>query len=167
MNIKNTLLALVGMALVPTLHAAPKVGDKAPQVSATLSDGTTFSLPGWLEKAPLVLYFYPKDDTPGCTTEACALRDDISAYRELNATVVGSSYDSIESHRRFIAKYNLPFPLVADTDKKLAKAFGVDGAMFAKRATFIIAKDGTILYANTAVDPKTHSQEIRAALLGK
>ena len=144
--------------------AALKMGDKAPDVSAPLSDGTTFHLKEWLSKAPLVLYFYPKDDTPGCTTEACGLRDDINAFRGLKATVVGASFDSIESHKKFIAKYNLPFPLIADQEKTVAKAFGVSGHLVPDRATFVIGKDGTILYANPSVNPKTHSQEIRDVL---
>jgi len=121
-------------------------------------------LPGWLDRAPLVLYFYPKDGTSGCTKEACALRDDFSAFRGLNATVVGFSYDSLESLRKFIAKHRLPFPLAADVDRSVAKAFGVDGWLFAHRATFIVGRDGTILYANPKVDPSTHSREIRDAL---
>jgi len=144
--------------------AALKPGDKVQDVSAPLSDGTTFHLKEWLTKAPLVLYFYPKDDTPGCTTEACALRDDIEAFRGLKATVLGASYDSIESHKKFIAKYSLPFPLISDKDKLVSKAFGVSGMLFPDRATFIIGKDGTILFANPSVSPKTHSKEIRDAL---
>lgn len=147
-----------------TSQAAPKVGDKVPDVSAPLSDGTTFHLHEWLSKAPLVLYFYPKDDTPGCTTEACGLRDDIAAFRDLKATVVGASYDSIESHKKFIAKYQLPFPLISDHEKTVSKMFGVSGLLFPTRATFIIGKDGTLLYANLSVKPKTHSQEIREEL---
>ncbi len=161
---KLATLFLGGLLMTAAATAAPKVGDQAPDVSAPLSDGTTFHLKDWLPKAPIVLYFYPKDDTAGCTTEACGLRDDISAYQGLKATVIGSSYDSVESHKKFIAKYQLPFPLIADTDKSVAKAFGVGGMLFSSRSTFIIGKDGKILYANPKVDPKTHSQEIRAEL---
>ena len=78
--------------------------------------------------------------------------------------MVGASYDSIESHKKFIAKYQLPFPLISDRDKTVSKAFGVSGVVFPSRATFIIGKDGTLLYANLSVKPKTHSQEIRDAL---
>ena len=160
-------IALVFLSIgsaVGMTHAALKVGDLAPDVSAPLSDGTTFHMKEWLAKAPLVLYFYPKDDTPGCTKEACAIRDDFGAFRNLNATVVGSSFDSIKSHQDFIKKYNLPFPLIADEEKTVAKAFKVSAGLFAKRATFIIGKDGKILYVNPSVDPKTHSQEIRDVL---
>jgi peroxiredoxin Q/BCP len=147
-----------------TEAAALKVGDKAPDVSGPLTDGTTFELKKRLNEAPIVLYFYPKDDTPGCTKEACALRDDFAAFRNLKATVIGASYDSIESHKKFIEKHKLPFPLLSDSDKSVAKAFGVGGFLFPSRATFIIDKTGTIIYANPSVDPSTHSQEIQEAL---
>jgi len=163
---KRWLLCFIlgGVMTIGSLHAALKVGDKVSDFSAPLSDGTTFHLHEWLSKAPLVLYFYPKDDTPGCTTQACGLRDDISAFRGLKATVVGASYDSVESHQKFIAKYNLPYPLISDKDKSVSKVFGVSGMIFPDRATFIIGKDGTILYVNPSVSPKTHSQEIREVL---
>lgn len=158
-KIFSTLLSL--LALTAPVTAALKAGDKAPDVSAPLSDGTTFKMSEWIKKAPLVLYFYPKDDTPGCTTEACDLRDDVKAYQNLKATVVGASYDSIASHKKFIEKYKLPFPLISDETKEVAKAFGVAGPLVANRATFVIGKEGTILYANPSVDPKTHTKEIR------
>jgi peroxiredoxin Q/BCP len=164
MKIKTLLLAVTGFFTLNAAQAALKAGDKAPDVSAPLSDGTTFHLHEWLDRAPLVLYFYPKDETPGCTTEACSLRDDFEAFRNLKATVVGSSFDSIASHKKFIANHKLPFPLIADTDKSVAKAFGVSGVLFATRSTFIIGKDGVILYANPSVNPRTHSQEIRDVL---
>jgi peroxiredoxin Q/BCP len=164
MGLKKMALALGGIFLTATGQAALKAGDAAPQVSAPLSDGTTFDMTEWLKKAPLVIYFYPKDDTPGCTTEACGLRDDIGAFRNLAATVVGVSYDTIESHKKFIDKYKLPFPLIADTDKTVAKAFGVARPLAPLRATFIIGKDGKIAYANPSVNPKTHSREVREAL---
>jgi peroxiredoxin Q/BCP len=165
-NILKTVLAVAAAALAaaPVRAAALKAGDKAPDFSAPLSDGTTFHLQDWLAKAPLVLYFYPKDNTPGCTKEACSLRDDFSAFRGLNATVVGISYDTIESHKAFIAKHHLPFPLISDRDKAVSKAFGVDGWLFASRSTFVIGRDGTILYANPSVNPTKHSKEIQAVL---
>jgi peroxiredoxin Q/BCP len=144
--------------------AALKVGDTAPDISAPLRDGTTFRLQEWLVRAPIVLYFYPKDNTPGCTKEACSLRDDFAAFRDLKASVVGVSYDSIESHLKFIQEHNLPFPLISDQNRTIAKAFGVAGVFFASRATFIIGRDGKILYANPSVNPSTHSQEVREAL---
>ena len=163
-DLKAFLIAGVFGALlggVPVRAEPLKVGDKAPDVSAPLSDGSTFRLSAWLNRAPLVLYFYPKDNTPGCTKEACGLRDDFPSFSGLKATVIGISYDGIASHKKFIAKYKLPFLLASDTDKRVAKAFGVDGWLFAHRATFIVGKDGTILYVNPSVSPKTHSKEVR------
>lgn len=161
---KWTWVWLGGLLATHPAQAALKAGEKAPDVSAPLSDGSTFHLKQWLDRAPIVLYFYPKDDTPGCTKEACGIRDDFAAFRHLQATVIGVSYDSVASHKKFIEKYRLPFLLASDTDKTMAKAFGVDGMLFARRSTFIIGKDGTILFADPKVDPKTHSQEIRDAL---
>ncbi len=139
-------------------------GDKAPDVTAPLSDGTTFHLNEWLDKGPIVLYFYPKDDTPGCTAEACGFRDDFTAFRRLNATIIGVSYDDLESHKKFISKYNLPFPLASDTDHSVAQAYGVAGYGKAERATFVIGKDGKIIYVNRKVDPHNHSQEIQEVI---
>src|SRR5437879_4429709 len=135
---RSIFFVLGGLLMATTSDAALKAGDPAPEVSAPLSDGTTFHLKEWLNRAPLVRYFDRKDDTPGCTKEACGLRDDFSAFRNLKATVIGVSYDSVESHQKFIEKYHLPFPLAADTDKSIAKAFGVAGMFYATRATFII-----------------------------
>jgi peroxiredoxin Q/BCP len=167
MNMLRKILPAVWLAAAaaaPARAAALKAGDKAPDVSAPLSDGTTFQLSAWLDRAPLVLYFYPKDETPGCTKEACSLRDDFAAFRRLNATVIGVSYDTIAAHKKFIAKHQLPFPLASDRDKAVSKAFGVDGWPFAHRSTFVIGRDGTILYANPKVDPSTHSKELQDAL---
>lgn len=156
---------LMGLfTLAAPVSATLKVGEVVPDFSAPLSDGTTFHLSEWLAKAPLVLYFYPKDDTPGCTTEACGLRDDFSAFRDLKATVIGVSYDSVESHKKFIAKYKLPFPLIADESHAVAKIFGVDGKLFANRATFVIDRNGHVVFCIPSVVPKTHSQELRDAL---
>jgi peroxiredoxin Q/BCP len=166
---KNTLaIFAVFIVAASAAFAGPvlKVGDKAPSVSAPLSDGTTFVLEKWLDRAPLVLYFYPKDNTPGCTKEACSLRDDFPAFQGLKATVIGISYDTIASHKKFIEKYKLPFLLMSDTKKSVAKAFGVNGLLFAHRATFIVDKTGAIIYVNPSVDPKTHSAELKE-FLGK
>jgi len=162
-NIKPLLTAVFFAAALNAAAraAALKVGDKAPDVTAPLSDDSTFRLSAWLDRAPLVLYFYPKDNTPGCTKEACSLRDDFPSFQGLKATVIGISYDGVASHKKYIAKYKLPFLLASDEDKNVAKAFGVDGLLFAQRATFIVGKDGTVLYINPKVNPKTHSQEVR------
>ncbi len=163
---RQTLLtALFACAAVASAAAAPlKAGDKAPDFSAPLSDGTTFHLHDWLGRAPLVLYFYPKDFTPGCTKEACSLRDEFSALRGLHATVIGVSYDSVASHKKFIAKHHLPFALISDAKKSVAKSFGVGGWLFAQRSTFIIGRDGVILWADPSVNPATHGAELKAEL---
>ena len=141
-----------------------KVGDPAPNFTAASSDGSQVELKSLIGKAPIVLYFYPIDDTPGCTKEACGLRDHFTAFRKLAATVYGISYDSIESHKKFIAKFNLPFALLSDKDHAIAKRYGADGLLFAKRMTFVIDKTGKIAWINPNVDPSTHSQELEDVL---
>lgn len=160
MKTTKLLLALAVVLTSVSVRAALKAGDQAPDFSAPLSNGTTFHLKKWLKKAPLVLYFYPKDETPGCTAEACGLRDEFASFRKLKATVIGVSYDSLESHKEFIARHELPFPLISDQDHAVSKAFDVAGERVAIRATFIINRDGKILYANPAVNPATHSREV-------
>ncbi len=152
------------MVSASAANAAVKVGDAAPDFTAMSSAGTPVHLKEVIGKAPIVLYFYPKDDTPGCTKEACSLRDNFAAFRKLNATVFGISYDSVESHKKFIEKYHLPFLLIADTDKAIAKAYGADGMLFPKRMTFVIDKSGTIAWINPAVNPSTHSAELEKVI---
>jgi peroxiredoxin Q/BCP len=152
---------------ISSAHAAGlKVGDPAPDFTAPTSAGTTLHLKDQIGKAPIVLYFYPKDDTPGCTKEACGLRDNFKAFRDLQATVYGVSYDSVDSHREFIEKYNLPFELISDSEKSIAKAYGADGLLFAKRMTFVIDKAGKIAWINPSVNPSTHSAELQQVLAG-
>src|SRR5882757_512623 len=117
---------------------ALKVGDPAPNFTAPASDGSRVELKSVLNNAPIVLYFYPKDDTPGCTKEACSFRDNFAAFRKLDATIFGISYDSVESHKEFITKYKLPFVLLSDKDHAIAKLYGADGLFFAKRMTFVV-----------------------------
>jgi peroxiredoxin Q/BCP len=141
-----------------------KVSDPAPNFTAASSDGSQVELKSIIGKTPIVLYFYPMDDTPGCTKEACGLRDHFAAFRKLQATVYGISYDSIESHKKFIAKFNLPFALLSDKDHTIAKLYGANGLLFAKRMTFVIDKSGKIAWMNPKVDPSTHSQELEDVL---
>lgn len=116
----------------------------------------------------LVLYFYPKNDTPGCTTEACNFRDDIFKIRALNASVLGVSLDSAESHARFAEKHGLPFSLLSDAKKEVAKKYGCLASMgpiqYAKRHTFIIDPHGKLAKIYRNVKPKTHSAEVIADL---
>jgi peroxiredoxin Q/BCP len=141
-----------------------KVGSVAPDFTAKASDGSQVHLLAILDRAPIVLYFYPKDDTPGCTKEACGIRDNFTAYRDLKATVLGVSYDTVQSHREFIQKYHLPFLLLSDWDHAVAKAYGADGLFAAKRQTFVIDKRGTIVYVNRFVNPATQSIELQNLL---
>lgn len=120
----------------------------------------------------VVLYFYPKDDTPGCTRQACGIRDAWSAFERKGAVVLGVSPDSPASHARFKAKYGLPFILLADTDHEVAKAYGVwvektlrgRKRMGIERSTFVIGPDGTVLKVMRRVKPDTHADEVLAAL---
>jgi thioredoxin-dependent peroxiredoxin len=133
-------------------------GDRFPDVTVLDDSGnptTTADLLG----APLVLYFYPKDDTPGCTSEASQFRDEIEHFKKKQARIVGVSRDSVESHQRFKNKYSIPFTLLADTDSKLYKAFGVNA-----RATFLIDAAGRILKVWPKVNVNEHAQEVLASL---
>jgi peroxiredoxin Q/BCP len=145
-----------------------KVGDVAPAFSLPDQAGKLHSLADYRGKW-LVLYFYPKDETPGCTTEACQFRDDIATIQGLGVTVVGISEDSIASHERFAKKYHLPYTLLADDDGQVAaeydSLFSIFGLMkFAKRHTFIINPEGRLAAIYTDVDPKDHSKQIIAEL---
>jgi peroxiredoxin Q/BCP len=144
----------------------PKVGDVAPDFSVAASNGKTVQLKDYLGKGAIILYFYPKDDTKGCTAEACGIRDTMDEFKSLDAIVLGVSFDSVESHKAFIAKYKLPFVLLADTDKKVAKAYGVadDSSKVASRVTFVIDKNGKIAFVDPKVNPATHAAEMRAVL---
>lgn len=152
-----------------------KEGDQAPE----------FSLPGLnadgervhvrlaeLKGSRVVLYFYPKDDTPGCTTQACGIRDDWSGFRESGAVVLGVSPDDLESHGKFSAKYNLPFTLLSDADHQVAEAYGVwkEKSMYGRtfwgieRSTFVIDANGRVEKALRRVRPKKHVEQVLAVL---
>lgn len=143
-----------------------KIGDKAPDFSLLDEHGRPVSLKDHIGKNVVVLYFYPKDFTPGCTTEACSFRDSYKPYREKGAVVIGVSLDSVESHKKFSEKYALSFTILSDNRKEVAKAYGVlgTGGLMAKRVTFIINKDGTIARIFPKVDVKNHSEEVLKAL---
>lgn len=144
-----------------------KVGDKAPNFEGIDQDGKVISLNQFKGKK-LVLYFYPKDNTPGCTSEACDLRDNYQLFLSKGYAVVGVSSDSIKSHQNFIKKYNLPFPLISDTKKKILTAYNAYGEkkMYGKtvmgtlRKTYIINENGIIEEIIEKVDTKNHSKQI-------
>jgi len=143
-----------------------KVGDTAPDFSLLDERGLPVSLKNYLGKKVVVLYFYPKDFTPGCTAEACRFRDDYKPIQDKGAVVIGVSLDSVESHLKFSEKYMLPFTILSDHKKEVAKAYGVlgVGGFLAKRVTFIINKDGKITHVFTKVYVKQHSEEVLKAL---
>ncbi len=148
--------------------AAPALteGAKAPEITLALHDGTSVALSSLRGKSVLV-YFYPKDDTPGCTVEAQGLRDGWADIQAAGLVVYGVSTQDAASHKAFIDKYDLPFPLVVDPDGAVAKAFGVPlrGGM-AARQSFLIGADGTIQKIWPAVSPQDHAAEVIAAAKG-
>ena len=139
------------------------VGAPAPEFELPDQTGQLHSLEDYRDQW-VVLYFYPKDETPGCTTEACEFRDSIYAFREMNTQILGVSFDDVESHFKFAEHHDLPFPLLADTDGKAAEAYGVKTKMFgmtvAKRQTFLIDPAGNIAKHYESVTPATHSAEV-------
>ena len=143
----------------------------APDFSLKDEKGDLIRLSDFTGK-PVVLYFYPKDDTPGCTTEACNFRDDYSKFSELGAVILGISPDSEKSHARFAAKHKLPFTLLVDENHKICDLYGVWGSKKfmgrqfegVLRTTFLISKDGKIVKVFEGVKPTNHSEEVIAAL---
>ena len=126
---------------------ALEVGDKIPNFSAKDSYGNDFESNSIIGKNPVVLYFYPKDNTPGCTAQACSFRDQYEDFKDLGAEVIGISSDSESSHQKFSKQYNLPFMLLSDSDKKLRTLFGVKTNLFGLlpgRVTYVIDKNGIL-----------------------
>ncbi len=139
----------------------PQQGQRLPEVEFITESGERLAA-GDLGGEKTVLYFYPKDDTPGCTREACAFRDRLDDYRQANIRVYGVSLDSPESHRRFREKYGLNFPLLTDEGGRASEALGVlrENREKANRVTFLLAPDGTIAKVYPEVSPETHADEI-------
>ena len=148
------------------MEAKLKPGDPAPDFKGPTSDGIQLGLKDFVGKKNVVLYFYPKDDTPGCTKEACSFRDNMSSLREMGAEIIGVSLDSVESHKKFATKYKLPFPLISDKEKRIAEAYGVlkDTGTSASRVTFIIDKAGKIAKVFPKVDVTKHTEDVTEAL---
>jgi peroxiredoxin Q/BCP len=142
-------------------------GDKAPDFSLPDHTGTAWRLSDALAHGPIVLFFYPKDDTPVCTVEACAFRDQHEVFAKRGARVVGVSSDSVASHKSFAGKHNLPYTLLADSGAKVREKFGVKKTLgfFDGRVTFIIAQDGTIAHVHSsALNAKGHVVDAVEAL---
>ena len=157
------------MAGTPELTLKP--GDAAPSFETVAHDGSRVALKD-LKGKYVVLYFYPRDSTPGCTVEACAFRDQHSALQQRGAVVLGASGDSAASHGKFVARFNLPFPLLVDGDHAILTAYGAWGEkvfmgrkhMGVYRVTFLIGPDGRIKHVWPKVKPETHAAEVLAAL---
>ena len=149
----------------------PSEGSKAPQISLTDADGKKVKLSNF-KGQKVVLYFYPRDNTPGCTKEACGFRTDLAKFKRANTAVLGVSTDTEASHQKFRENYDLNFPLLADTDHKVAEAYGVwqEKNMYGKkswgvkRTTFIIDEDGRIAKVFKKVNTETHSKDVLEAL---
>jgi peroxiredoxin Q/BCP len=162
------LVVGIGYSWLNTARAAqPTEGQAAPDFRLQDQNGTWHTLDEFKGKW-VALYFYPKADTPGCTKEACEFRDNIFAFEEIGATILGVSIDAIKDQKKFAEKYSLPFPLLADVDGKTAEAYGVMnnlGVMkLAKRQSFLIGPDGKIVKHYDKVDPTAHSTEVLADL---
>ncbi|GCF08716.1 peroxiredoxin [Dictyobacter arantiisoli] len=143
-----------------------KVGDIAPDFSLPTQDGKQVSLKDFQGKEAVVLYFYPKDDTPGCTAEACTFRDSYEAFKDVGAEVIGISSDDTASHQQFASKYKLPFILVSDNGAAVRKRYGVKDENTEKfgvlpgRVTFVIGKDGIVLHVFSSLfSPEKHITE--------
>lgn len=143
-----------------------KVGDPAPDFQLKDDTGKIRTLNEFRGKK-VALYFYPKDNTPGCTKEACSFRDGYNALQELGIVVLGVSFDSSESHQRFKDKHKLPFILLSDEKKEVAEAYGASGGLLgtfaAKRYTYLIDEHGAIVHVFTKVDVKNHAEEVMQA----
>jgi peroxiredoxin Q/BCP len=154
-------------SLSAAVVAGLKTGDPAPKFEGIDQDGKPWKLTDHLGKEVVLVYFYPKDDTPGCTTEACGLRDRMGDLNKDRVVVVGVSFDSPDSHKKFIAKYHLNFPLLADTEGKIADLFGArrgPDVKMAKRVSFLIGLDGKLIHITDNASATVHLEEMQAAV---
>jgi peroxiredoxin Q/BCP len=159
-------MLLLALVAAPAVWSAPAPGTPAPDFTLPDQNGKPVSLSDFRGKW-IVLYFYPKDDTPGCTKEACEFRDNIFAFREANAVILGISVDDVRSHERFASEYRLPFSILADSEKQVSRDYGVLHRAFgvlqiARRETFVIDPRGRIARHYRDVNPETHSRQVLA-----
>lgn len=166
--IYTLLLSILFIFILNSLMAQKsklQIGDSIPNFTLKDQHGNDFSIENIIHKNVLVIYFYPKDDTPGCVKEACSFRDEFEDFKELNATIIGISSDNVNSHKKFAEKYNLPFTLLADTKKEVQKLFGVPKSFLGiipGRVTYIVGKDGKIKYIfNSLSKAKQHIVEAK------
>lgn len=149
-----------------------KIGDKAPEFTLPSTEGRDISLKDYLGEKTVILYFYPKDNTPGCTKEACSFRDNFKKFSSKDAMILGVSLDRLESHRKFIEKHDLPFPLLSDEEAKVSKAYGVykEKKLYGRtfwgimRTTFVIGPNGKIQAIYPKVKVEGHVEEVLASL---
>jgi len=167
------LVVLIAVLIIKeTMKNKPKeplkVGDSIPAFKLQDQDGNWFNSEAIIGKQPAVIYFYPKDDTPGCTKEACKFRDEFEVFNDLNAKVIGISSDDVASHKKFAEKYHLPFTLLADTKKQVRRLFGVPKStlgLLPGRVTYIVNKKGLIIYIfNSQFGAEKHIEEAIKAL---
>lgn len=143
----------------------PKVGEKAPEFTLEDQSGREVRLSDFRGRQHVILYFYPKDDTPGCTKEACSFRDNLKWFEDLDTQILGVSVDSVESHQDFVDKYNIPFPLLSDHDKKVSQDYGVlNDKGYASRVSFLIDKQGIIREVYPEVKVDGHWEEVKKSL---
>ena len=166
-----TSLFVIGSILFSTMAtfaAVPKAGDKAPLFTGQDQDGKTLKLNSLIGKKIVLLYFYPKDNTPGCTKEACGFRDRLGELQTNNVEVIGVSFDSAASHKKFIADFNLNFRLLADPDGKIVDLYDVRvvGRKMARRVSFLIGLDGKIVHVTDSGKPDIHFNEMKDAIAG-
>jgi thioredoxin-dependent peroxiredoxin len=170
MNLMGALLTAGSMifSTATTFAAMPKAGDPAPLFTGQDQDGKTFKLADLIGKKIVLLYFYPKDFTGGCTKEACGFRDRMGELQTNNVAVVGVSHDSVDSHKKFAEKYNLNFTLIADPAGKIIQLYDVKMPLMpmAKRVSFLIGLDGKIVHVTDAGNPEVHFNEMKAAIAG-
>lgn len=160
------LLASLLVTTASAFAAMPKAGDTAPAFEGQDQDGKTVKLADFAGKKIVLLYFYPKDFTGGCTKEACGFRDRMGDLQTNNVEVIGVSYDSAESHKKFIAEYNLNFTLLADTEGKIIEAYDVKMPLLkmSKRVSFLIGTDGKIVHVTDAMGAQVHFDEMKTAV---
>ena len=167
MKIKLLLTAMF-FSVTSLFAAPPQAGDTAPLFTGLDQDGKEFRLADLVGKKIVLLYFYPKDFTGGCTKEACGLRDRMGDLQTNNVVVVGVSHDTVDSHKKFAEEYRLNFTLVADPDGKIIAAYDVKMPIISlsKRVSFLIGLDGKIVHVTDAMNPQTHFDEMKAAIAG-
>lgn len=167
MHLGRTMIAAT-LAILGLQGAELKEGMPAPSFQALDQHGRTVSLADFRDKSSVILYFYPKDDTPGCTAQACSLRDGHQALQDAGAVVLGVSADDVASHKAFAQKFNLPFSLLADPGKTLIQAYGVAMPVvgMAKRVTFVIDRKGIVRRILSSIDTKNHDDQVLEALKG-